>query len=197
VPAVVAAPPAGARTAPPSAPGGAPATEQPLAETARGGPHAEPGAGKPKTYERLVAEGDRALENGATSKAQKLYEEALKLQPDGVAATTGSAYLLLDRQHTLAAIGLFKRALASAPSFPPALFGLGEAYRAQGENAKAVEVYKRYLAAAPSGQDAPAARRQIRELGDAAATPAKRPGVESARVEAPPDQPGPAPQPKQ
>jgi cytochrome c-type biogenesis protein CcmH/NrfG len=59
---------------------------------------------------------------------------------------------------------MFKRALASAPSFPQALFGLGEAYRSQGDPAQAIEAYKRYLSAAPGGADAPAARRQIREL---------------------------------
>jgi hypothetical protein len=53
------------------------------------------------------------------------------------------------------------------------LFGLGEAYRAQGETAPAIEAYKRYLASAPGGADAPAARRQIKELGDAAQQPAQ------------------------
>ena len=81
-----------------------------------------------------------------------------------MAAVTGAAYLLLDKQKPLAAIDMFKRALASAPAFPQALFGLGEAYRHQGDPAHAVEAYKRYLSAAPGGSDAPAARRQIREL---------------------------------
>jgi predicted Zn finger-like uncharacterized protein len=125
------------------------------------------------SYEQLVAEGDRALENGNTAKAQKALDEALKLQPDGVAAVTGSGYLLLDRQKPLAAIGMFKRALASAPSFPQALFGLGEAYRSEGEPAQAIDAYRRYLAAAPGGADAPAARRQLREL-EGAAAPARR-----------------------
>ena len=85
---------------------------------------------------------------------------------------TGSGYLLLDRQKPLAAIGMFKRALVNAPSFPQALFGLGEAYRSEGEPAQAIDAYKKYLAAAPGGSDAPAARRQIRELESAA--PARR-----------------------
>jgi len=136
---------------------------------------------KPKTYERLVADADHALENGQTTKAQKLYDEALKLQPEGVAAMTGSAYLLLDRQRPLAAIGLFKRVLSSAPTFPSALFGLGEAYRSQGDNSHAIEAYKKYLAASPGGQDAPAARRQIRDLGEAAPPPSS----ESAKGEPP------------
>ncbi len=118
----------------------------------------------PHSYEQLVADGDRALENGNSAKAQKMFDEALRLQPDGVAAVTGSGYLMLDKQRPLAAIGMFKRALANAPAFPQALFGLGEAYRSHGDPAQAIEAYKNYLGVAPSGSDAPAARRQIREL---------------------------------
>jgi tetratricopeptide (TPR) repeat protein len=147
----------------------------------------EVGAGKPRTYEQLVADADHALENGHTAKAQKLYDEALKLQPDGVAAVTGSAYLLLDRQRTLAAIGLFKRALTNAPGFAPALFGLGEAYRSQGNSAGAIDYYKRYLDADPNGADAPAARRQVRELGEAAEASARR--AESAKADPVPGPP--------
>jgi predicted Zn finger-like uncharacterized protein len=132
---------------------------------------AEPAADKPKTYERLVADADRALENGQPAKAQKLYDEALRLQPNGVAAMTGSAYVLMDKRRPLAAIGLFKQALSYAPHYAPALFGLGEAYRAQGDAAQAVEAYKSYLEQSPTGTDAPAARRQIKELGEAAASP--------------------------
>jgi tetratricopeptide (TPR) repeat protein len=180
-------PPAAA--APPAAPLPAarpallpPETEAPAVARPAAGGGGEIAGGRPKTYERLVAEADHALENGSTTKAQKLYEEALRMQPDGVAATTGSAYLLLDKQKPLAAIGLFKRALTSAPSFPPALFGLGEAYRAHGDTASAVDAYKRYLAVAPSGPDAPAAKRQMRDLGEA--TP---------KSEAPPSPPTPSP----
>src|SRR4029434_10873779 len=83
-----------------------------------------------RSYEQLVADADRALENGNTSKAQKLIDEALKLQPSGVAAVNSSAYLLLDRHKPLAAVGEFIRALNISPNFAQALFGLGEAYRA-------------------------------------------------------------------
>jgi predicted Zn finger-like uncharacterized protein len=165
-----AAPPAsplGAKGAPPQAPA------EPAAAAAHGAAApAEPG--RPKNYEHLVADADHALENGQTAKAQKLYDEALRLQPNGVAAVTGAAYLLLDRQKPLAAIDMFKRALGNAPSFSQALFGLGEAYRLEGEPAKAIEAYRRYLEASPSGSDAPAARRQMRELQSQAAATTPR-----------------------
>ena len=144
----------------------------PARHAARAAPPAPAGAPvRGRSYEQLVAEADRALENGNTAKAQKLIDEALRLQPSGVAAVTSSAYLLLDKQKPLAAVGEFKRALNLAPNFPQALFGLGEAYRASGNAAQAIEAYKRYLAAAPDGSDAPAAHRQIRELESQPARP--------------------------
>ena len=168
-PATAAAPTAVPPTAP--SPAAAPAPPPPAAAT-RTPPDDMPpepvppvrkGAA-PRGYEQLVAEADRALENGNTAKAQKFIDEALRLQPSGVAAVTSSAYLLLDKQKPLAAVGEFKRALNLSANFPQALFGLGEAYRSAGNTAQAIEAYKRYLAASPAGSDAPAARRQIREL---------------------------------
>jgi predicted Zn finger-like uncharacterized protein len=169
--AVPAAPPAPpvkpAAQAPPPPPAAAPApvaaAPVPAAPVAAAPP---PEATRARSYEQLVDDADRALENGQTSKAQKLYEDALRLQPNGVAAMTGSAYVLLDKRHPLAAIGLFKQALSNAPHFAPALFGLGEAYRGEGEAAQAIDAYKRYLEQSPTGTDAPAARRQIKELGE-------------------------------
>jgi predicted Zn finger-like uncharacterized protein len=201
-------PPAAAAPSPPPSPApsgaalgkaAAPAREpdvaaEPAPSSHRGGeatrgsahPSASPSeAPRPRSYEQLVADGDRALENGNTAKAQKMFDEALKIQPDGVAAVTGSGYLMLDKQRPLAAIGMFKRALASAPAFPQALFGLGEAYRTQGDSASAIDAYKKYLSVAPNGSDAPAARRQLRELENQA--PTTRHAASS-----PPDEPSPA-----
>jgi predicted Zn finger-like uncharacterized protein len=207
-----AAPPAPV-AAPPPRPTAAPPVEAPAAEAARSGTHAVASSGSSSAsasssgethahgYEQLVAEGDHALENGQTGKAQKLYDEALRQQPNGVAAMTGSAYVLMDKRRSLAAIGLFKQALSNAPNFAPALFGLGEAYRSEGEAARAIEAYKHYLDESPTGTDAPAARRQIKDLSDAAAAPRDRgPAAvvpEGARGESPgaPIAPPPVPTP--
>jgi predicted Zn finger-like uncharacterized protein len=179
-PAPVAAAPAPdmpARPAPSPAAPPAPVAKVPAAEAAPSRPSprevASSGDAHPRSYEHLIAEADRAIENGQTTKAQKLYEEALKLQPSGVAAVTGSAYVLLDKQKPLAAIDTFKRALAGAPTFGPALFGLAEAYRLEGQPAPAITAYKRYLEASPNGSDAPAARRQIRELESQVPAPSR------------------------
>jgi predicted Zn finger-like uncharacterized protein len=172
------APPAVAPTAPAALPPAAPAVAKPPAEQPPPSrlPSREVASGgeaHPRSYEHLISEADRAIENGQTAKAQKLYDEALKLQPSGVAAITGSAYVLLDKQKPLAAIDTFKRALSGSPTFGPALFGLAEAYRLEGQPAPAITAYKRYLEASPNGSDAPAARRQIRELESQAPAPSR------------------------
>ncbi len=93
------------------------------------------------------------------------------MQPNGVAALTGQAYVLLDREKVMSSIATFRRALSVQPDYPAATFGLAEAYRAQGQTTQAIETYKRYLAVSPGGPDAPAARGQIKALE---AGPARR-----------------------
>jgi predicted Zn finger-like uncharacterized protein len=210
-----AAPAAAAPAAPPAAPAPPPAAPATAAKTAppddlppepvpparasgRGAASApaDSSGARPRTYEQLVAEANRALENGNTAKAQKFVDDALRMQPSGVAAVTASAYLLLDKRKPLAAVGEFKRALNNSPNYPTALFGLGEAYRGAGDTAQAIDAYKKYLAAAPGGEDAPAARRQIRELE---VQPARPTHSATATVpeqgSAPPPMPQPTPPP--
>jgi tetratricopeptide (TPR) repeat protein len=168
------------------------ATTDPFA-AAKGAPAEHPGAdlaqpAKPKTYERLVGEADRLMENGQPARAQKLLDEALVMQPNGVAALSGVAYLQLDRQRPLAAISTFKRALGLSPEFPPALFGLAEAYRAQGEIGPAAENYRKYIAVAAGAPDAPAARRQLKEIESLMPkkpAPAAAPAKESPKSDQP------------
>ena len=155
-----AAAPEPARAAPPDEP---PPEPMPSARPPARAAAAEPPL-RGRSYEQLVAEADRALENGNTGKAEKAVAEALRLQPSGVAAVTSWGFVMLDKQKPLAAVGQFKRALNLAPNYPQALFGLGEAYRSAGDTAQAVDAYKKYLSAAPSSPDAPAARRQLRDL---------------------------------
>lgn len=192
-PVAAAPPPPAAAPSPAAAPAARPASPPdepaPVASGARPTRPAAAEAPRARSYEQLVADGDRALENGSTGRAQKLYEDALRLQPNGVAAMTGTAYVLLDKQKPLAAIDMFKRALSNAPGFPQALFGLGEAYRSQGSPTQAVEAYKRYLEAAPGGSDAPAARRQLRELESLAASRRQQAGGSSTEPSAPPETP--------
>jgi len=160
-----AAPPQVAAVPPTPPPAAVAAPSDPVA-AAKNAPAASASAepAKPKTYERLVGEADRLMENGQPARAQKLLDEALAMQPNGVAALSGIGYLQLDRQRPLAAISTFKRALGFSPEFPQAIFGLAEAYRAQGQIGLAAENYRKFIAVAPGAPDAPAARRQLKEM---------------------------------
>jgi len=185
-PPAAAAAPERARAAPPEEP---PPEPMPAARAPARAAAESPVRGR--SYEQLVAEADRALENGNTSKAEKAVAEALRLQPSGVAAVTSSGFVMLDKQKPLGAIGQFKRALNLAPNYPQALFGLGEAYRSAGDTAQALDAYKKYLAAAPGSPDAPAARRQIRDLE--ALPPRPSHAASSPVQQAPPAPTAPAP----
>ena len=81
-----------------------------------------------------------------------------------MAALTGIAYVLLDRQRHYKAIETFRRVLDAQPTYGPALFGIAETYRARGDAALALAAYRQYLSISPSGADAPAARRQVKDL---------------------------------
>jgi predicted Zn finger-like uncharacterized protein len=156
-------PPAPAPAAPVPEP---PAPPPPVRPASTASVVAVPAAAVPLTYEKLVAEADHALERGATDRARKVYDQALKLRPTGVEALAGLGYVALDRGRTDRAFFFFKRAVAQQSGFPPALFGLGEAYRAAGDDELALEHYRRYVTADPKAVDAAAARRQIQSIED-------------------------------
>lgn len=120
----------------------------------------DPGPG----YDRALSDADRLLENGATEKAFRLYERALKMRPDGAEALAGLGYVMLDKERPGSAVGYFDKALAQAPNYGPAVFGMGEALRANGQDNRALEMYRRYLRVNSTGVDAPAARRQAAAL---------------------------------
>ena len=137
-------------------------------------------------YDHLVSEADRLLERGQAARAEKLYTQALAAKPDGAGALTGLAYVLLERQRHFKAIEMFRRVLDSQPTYGPALFGIAESYRARGDTAQALAAYRQYMVISPSGADAPAARRQIKDLESAS------PQASSTRkdLSAPPAQAG-------
>jgi predicted Zn finger-like uncharacterized protein len=123
-------------------------------------------------YDRLVAQADRLLENGANERALRVYERALAVRPDAPEALTGIGYVQLDRHRPGAAIEFFTRASSAAP-FAPAVFGLAQAYLASGDQSRARQTYQRYLNLFPTGADAQAAGRQLQMLsGGGAAAPA-------------------------
>jgi predicted Zn finger-like uncharacterized protein len=153
-----------------------PASKGPVVEALPSPPHQQaedaadkkdppsPVVGPSESYEKLIASGDRALENGSNSKAKDLYQKALHMRPAGPDALSGLAFVALDRGQIPAAYELFKRTLTAKPSFGPALFGMAEIHRARGEKALALQSYQRYLQVSPNGKEAMAARRQVSAL---------------------------------
>jgi hypothetical protein len=118
-----------------------------------------------RSYEDLVAEGDRAIEAGRTARAKTLFEQASRQRPTGAAALGGLGYVALDKGDARSALSFFQRAFQHDASFAPALFGLGEAYRELGRRAEALTAFRLYLTRFPSHREANAARRQVEQLG--------------------------------
>jgi predicted Zn finger-like uncharacterized protein len=147
--------------APPSAASAATPTPPPAPAPA---PAAAPPAEPPVSYEKLIADADRQLENGSSEKARQLYDRALKLKPGAPEAFAGLGYVALDRGRTPQAFSYFKRALAQRPTLGTALFGLAESHRTTGDDEIALQYYRRYLEVDSRGTDIPAARQHIKTL---------------------------------
>jgi predicted Zn finger-like uncharacterized protein len=144
---------------PPPAPVPPPAAPPPAVATTP-----EPAAPPPVSYEKLITDADRQLENGSSEKARGLYERALKLKPGAAEALAGLGYVALDRGRVPQAFSLFKRALAQKPDFGSAIFGLAEAHRTTGDEEIALSHYRRYISVDPGGTDVAAARQHIKTL---------------------------------
>ncbi|HET9451173.1 MAG TPA: tetratricopeptide repeat protein, partial [Aggregicoccus sp.] len=71
---------------------------------------------------------------------------------------------LLDQGRLVPAERSFQQALRLDPNSGPALMGLAETYRAQGQKASARRYYQQYLEVAPTGPDARAARNALERL---------------------------------
>lgn len=142
----------------------------------------------PRGYDALIEQADKALENGATARAEALYRQAQTQRPQGAEAIAGLGYVALDRDRHAQALPLFKRALDLNPGYAPAIFGMAEAYRGQGAETLALELYRDYLRAAPGGADAAVARRQIQmiEAKQAGAAPGAGPPPAPRPITPPP-----------
>jgi tetratricopeptide (TPR) repeat protein len=129
-------------------------------------PHAAPDPlTSPRSYEDLVREGEKLRRSGHAHRAQGLFEDALKLQPEGPAALNGVAYGWLEQGEAQKAIPLFQRAFWKDAHLSGALFGLGQAYRALGRRKDALDAFRVYLLRFPAGPEIKAARKHVAELG--------------------------------
>jgi eukaryotic-like serine/threonine-protein kinase len=124
-----------------------------------------------RSYAELVEEGSRLMEKGRTRQAQKLFEQALGSEPNGVDALTGLGYASLDLGSPARALRFFQSAVRAEPKHAPALLGLGEAYKEAGQTTEAIQAFNDCLARAPGTQEAGAAERQMKELSRPPRTP--------------------------
>jgi cytochrome c-type biogenesis protein CcmH/NrfG len=104
----------------------------------------------PRTYEELVREGEKQVEAGRANRAMDLFDQALRLNPEGPEALNGMGYGWLDRGDPRRATLLFQRAFWKDGHLAAALFGLGEAYRAQDRRKEARDAFHVYLLRFPA-----------------------------------------------
>jgi predicted Zn finger-like uncharacterized protein len=159
-------PQAQTRPAPPK-----PADAKPSEPTPGDTKHGDTKSGDTKSGDRgassrdpdeLAQKGEVALERGAVQQAQRLFEEALDLEPGMPRARTGLGYVALERSQPRLAVNYFRPAAKSGN--PEALIGLGDAYRRLGRVRDALAAYKEYLQRYPRGERRSIAQRQVELL---------------------------------
>lgn len=96
----------------------------------------------PKDATFITYLGDVAVEAKDPARAQQLYDQALSIEPEHVAALNNMAWLLI-QQKKPGALSFAQRAAAVAPGRPEVIDTLALAYAGERKFAKAVEVLKR------------------------------------------------------
>src|SRR5262249_40790489 len=122
-----------------------------------------------RAYDRSVAEGNHLLDAGKTAQASAAFEHAIAQRPDGADALAGLGFVSLNKHQDARAVTYFQRALKTDAAHQRPLYGLGEAFRAQGNRRLAIDVFRRYLARFPRSREARTVRHQIEELERAVA----------------------------
>lgn len=115
-------------------------------------------------FDELLDRADRLRARDRPEAALDFYGRAHELQPDRVEPVAGRGLSLLDLENYPAARSAFLRALKLDARYGPAIMGLAETYRLQGNGPKAMEYYRRYLEVLPDGDEASVARNNIQRL---------------------------------
>jgi tetratricopeptide (TPR) repeat protein len=111
-----------------------------------------------------MSQGDRLRDRDKPEAALDMYAQAAELRPTRAEPVAGRGLALLDMGNPLAAQAAFEEALRLNARYGPAIMGLAEAFRLQGNHEKAVEYYQRYLDVLPNGAEASVARNNIERL---------------------------------
>jgi tetratricopeptide (TPR) repeat protein len=97
-----------------------------------------------------VDRGWRFLQNDDLKSAEQEFANALKAQPNFVAARTGDAYVALARRDYMRALERFELALRNAPAYAPALAGKGLALLSLSRDGDARAAFEAALRVDPS-----------------------------------------------
>jgi predicted Zn finger-like uncharacterized protein len=136
-----------------------------VADVAAPVPPADQGDDRPQrsSYESLMADAARALDEGDATEALALYERAADSE-DRAEAHTGvaRAYQSLGRRDLAAA--RFRRALERNSRYSPAWLGLGDVLSGLGDTQGAIDAYEQVVTIVPSGSMRDRAERALRAL---------------------------------
>jgi hypothetical protein len=150
----------------PDAGSGLTATQAPADGGSAAAPPAADGGTAPagRDFASYLAQGDRLRMRERPDSALFAYARAQELEPTRPEPHVGRGLALLDQGRLVPAERSFQQALRLDPKSGPALMGLAETYRAQGQKANARRYYEQYLETAPDGPDASAARNALERL---------------------------------
>lgn len=111
-----------------------------------------------------IAEAQKALERGRTSKAKDLFEAVLEFEPKNADATSGLGFIFLEQSNPERAARQFRKAIDYGGGDGTAYIGLGAAERQLGNPEAAYNAYDLYLGRYPRGEKASIARYQLQQL---------------------------------
>jgi hypothetical protein len=122
----------------------------------------------PVTAEGWFALGSQRMQKSLLREAIAAFEVSLQLAPENPSSLANLGFCWMDLGHPAKALEYFEAALARAPSYYDALFGLAMAREKLGDEAQARNLWLRYVREAP---DSPWKEVARRHLGESAPSP--------------------------
>jgi len=136
-------------------------------------------------YDKLIEQANNYADAYNCTKAEEVYQQALRIKPRGVEALVGSGNCMARQSKWTDAHLRFDKALSINPKYEPALWGKAEAYRLAYKKDDAIAAYKHYLDVFPRSSKAKQALDKLGGVSTTATRPdpnlAVRPGRYPAR----------------
>ncbi len=120
----------------------------------------------PLSYEQLLTRANKWFSSGRYKVAAKVYEDARKVNPQGLVALTRLGYCALHSNHFKIAQARFGAALKIAPRHADALWGVAEGYQKQGLDDAAIAAYQTFIDEYPVSPQAETAKQRMNQLRD-------------------------------